>query len=225
MRILVIEDEPDIGAGLVRSLGQAGFVAELARDGESGWAMGDLDPFSAAVLDLNLPRLDGLSVLRRWRADGIAMPVLVLSARSSWTERVDALDAGADDYLVKPFAVEELVARLNAILRRGAGLAANEVRDGDLVVDLRRRTVRTAAGPVELTALEFRLLRALLARPGEALSQADLSQAVYGDHETRRDNAIEAAVMRLRRKVGRQRIETRRGFGYAWQPAGPGSPR
>ena len=218
MRILLVEDEPEIGAGLVRLLKRAGFVPELVADGETGWATGDLEPFAAAVLDLNLPRLDGLSVLRRWRADSVVMPVLVLSARGTWIDRVEALNAGADDYMVKPFAAEEVVARLHAILRRGAGLAANELRDGDLGIDLRARTARNQDGPIDLTPLEFRLLHVLLSKAGEAVSQAELCEALYDNHEARRDNAVEAAIMRLRRKVGRDRIETRRGFGYCWRP-------
>lgn len=222
MRVLIVEDEEPIARGLERGLERAGFQPEVSRDGEAGWALGDVEPFAAAILDLGLPRLDGLSVLRRWRSDGIAMPVMVVSARDSWTQRVEALNAGADDYLVKPFVMDELVARLHAILRRGAGRAANALEDGDLLVDLAARRASLAGQPLDLTALEFRLLHTLVHRAGETVSQAELGEALYGDRLDRRDNAIEAAIMRLRRKVGRERIATRRGFGYAWRPIQPG---
>jgi DNA-binding response OmpR family regulator len=216
MRILVVEDEPAIAATLAQGLAQAGFVPLVAADGETGWASADVDPFAAAILDLGLPRLDGLSVLRRWRADGIALPVLVLSARPGWTERVEALNAGADDFLVKPFAMDEVIARLRAILRRAAGLAVNRLEAGGLVIDLSARRATLDGAELALTPLEFRLLKALVHRPGEPVSQVDLAGAVYAHHDSRHDNAIEAAIARLRRKVGHGRIRTRRGYGYVW---------
>jgi DNA-binding response OmpR family regulator len=218
MRVLIIEDEPAIGSILVRALDRAGFLPTLVADGEAGWAKGDAEPFHLAILDMNLPKLDGLSILKRWRADGVKLPVLVASARGSWTERVDALNAGADDYIVKPFVVDEVIARIHAVLRRGAGQAENLIRDGDLTIDLRFRTVSDVSGQIDLTPLEFRILTALIRAPGETISQASLCEAVYGDHELRRENAIEAAVMRLRRKIGPDRIITRRGYGYMWNP-------
>ena len=216
MRVLIIEDEPEIGSMLVRALERAGFLPTLVSDGETGWAKGDTEPFTLASLDMNLPRLDGLSILKRWRADGVKLPVLVASARGSWTERVDALNAGADDYIVKPFVLDEVIARIHAVLRRGAGQAENVVKDGDLSIDLRHRNVTDASGQIDLTPLEFRILCALIRSPGVTLSQASLCEDVYGDHELRRENAIEAAVMRLRRKIGPDRIMTRRGYGYQW---------
>ncbi|MCE2891943.1 MAG: response regulator transcription factor [Aquidulcibacter sp.] len=216
MRVLIIEDEPEIGSMLVRALDRAGFIPTLVSDGEAGWAQGDTEPFILAILDMNLPRLDGLSILKRWRADGVKLPVLVASARGSWTERVDALNAGADDYIVKPFVLDEVIARMHAVLRRGAGKADNLIRDGDLTIDLRFRSVSDRSGQIDLTPLEFRILAALIRAPGETISQASLCEDVYGDHELRRENAIEAAVMRLRRKIGPNRIMTRRGYGYIW---------
>jgi DNA-binding response OmpR family regulator len=207
MRVLIIEDEPEIGSILVRALDRAGFLPTLVADGEAGWAKGDTEPFHLAILDMNLPKLDGLK-----------LPVLVASARGSWTERVDALNAGADDYIVKPFIVDEVIARIHAVLRRGAGQAENLIRDGELTIDLRFRSVSDGSGQIDLTPLEFRILTALIRAPGETISQASLCEDVYGDHELRRENAIEAAVMRLRRKIGPDRIMTRRGYGYVWNP-------
>ena len=216
MRVLIIEDEPEIGSMLARALDRAGFIPILVSDGENGWAQGDTEPFILAILDMNLPKLDGLSVLKRWRADGVTLPVLIASARGNWTERVDALNAGADDYIVKPFVVDEVIARIHAVLRRGVGKADNLIRDGDLTIDLRARSASDRSGAIDLTPLEFRILAALIRAPGETISQARLCEDVYGDRELRRENAIEAAVMRLRRKIGQKRIITRRGYGYAW---------
>lgn len=216
MRVLIIEDEPEIGSMLARALERAGFLPTLVTDGEEGWARGDTEHFLVAILDMNLPKLDGLSVLKRWRGDGVKLPVLVVSARGNWSERVDALNAGADDYIVKPFVLDEVLARIHAVVRRGAGQADNIIKDGDLSIDLRSRVVSDRSGQIDLTPLEFRILSALVRAPGENLSQASLCEEVYGDHELRRENAIEAAVMRLRKKIGSDRIMTRRGYGYQW---------
>lgn len=214
MRILVIEDEETLACDVVRALGSAGFVAEHAADGRSGWERGGIDPFDAAILDMNLPGLDGMSLLRRWRAEGVAMPVLVLSARGDWTTRVEAIDAGADDYLVKPFAMEELLARLRAILRRSGGTASNLQTAGALTLDLRARRLTRAGSPVELTPLEFRLLAYLMHHRGRAVHQTELTDHLYADEAERTDNAVEALVARLRRKLGDDAIRTRRGHGY-----------
>ncbi|GBF58955.1 virulence transcriptional regulatory protein PhoP [Candidatus Phycosocius bacilliformis] len=217
MRVLIIEDEPEIGSMLARALERAGFLPTLVTDGEEGWERGDTELFLVAILDMNLPKLDGLSVLKRWRAEGVKLPVLVVSARGNWSERVDALNAGADDYIVKPFVLDEVLARIHAVVRRGAGQADNIIRDGDLTIDLRFRAVSDSSGPIDLTPLEFRILSALVRAPGKNLSQASLCEEVYGDHELRRENAIEAAMMRLRKKIGSDRIMTRRGYGYQWK--------
>jgi DNA-binding response OmpR family regulator len=214
MRILVVEDETGIAEDLVRSLGQAGFAAEHAADGDTAWLRGGVEPFDAAILDLGLPRMDGLSLIRRWRAEGVAFPIVVLSARGAWTTRVEAIDAGADDYLVKPFAMEELVARLRAVLRRAAGQASNTLQVGDLALDLRARRLTLGGRLVELTPLEFRLLAYLMHHPGRAVHQTELTEHLYADEADRGDNAIEALVTRLRRKLGAESIRTRRGHGY-----------
>jgi two-component system OmpR family response regulator len=214
MRVLVVEDEVVIAAELLRALGAAGFAAEHTRDGDTAWQRGGVEPFDAAILDLGLPRMDGLSLIRRWRAEGVGFPILVLSARGAWASRVEAIDAGADDFIVKPFAMEEVLARLRAVLRRSAGRASNLVRVGDLVLDLRARRMTRGGEPVELTPLEFRLLAYLMHHPGRAVHQTELTEHLYAQEAERGDNAVEALVARLRRKVGADVIRTRRGHGY-----------
>lgn len=214
MRVLVVEDEPGIAQDLLRALSAAGFAAEHAADGDAAWQLGGVEPFDAAVLDLGLPRMDGLSLIRRWRAEGVAFPILVLSARGAWTTRVEAIDAGADDFVVKPFAMEELLARLRAVLRRAAGAASNGLTVGELTLDLRTRRLTRGGQLVELTPLEFRLLAYLMHHAGRAVHQTELTEHLYADEADRGDNAIEALVARLRRKVGADAIRTRRGHGY-----------
>jgi DNA-binding response OmpR family regulator len=214
MRILVIEDEELLAQDVLRALRSAGFAAEHAGDGDAAWERGCVEPFDAAILDINLPGMDGLSVLRRWRAEGLALPVLVLSARGDWTTRVEAIDGGADDYLVKPFAMEALLARLRAVLRRASGAASNLQTVGALTLDLRSRRLTRAGHPVELTPLEFRLLAYLMHHRGRAVHQTELTDHLYADQAERSDNAVEALVARLRRKLGDDAIRTRRGHGY-----------
>lgn len=214
MRVLVVEDEPGIARDLISALTAAGFAADHVADGDSAWQRGGVEAFDAALLDLGLPRLDGLSLIRRWRAEGIGFPILVLSARANWITRVEAIDAGADDFLVKPFAIEEVLARLRAILRRAAGQSANTLTIGDLLLDLRARRLMRAGFPVELTLLEFRLLAYLMHHAGRAVHQTELTEHLYAGEAERGDNAIEALVARLRRKIGADAIRTRRGHGY-----------
>jgi two-component system, OmpR family, response regulator len=218
MRVLVVEDEAGIARDVLRSLDHAGFAAEHLADGAAAWERGGTEPFDAAILDLNLPGIDGLSLVRRWRAEGVRFPILVLSARAAWSVRVEAIDAGADDYLVKPFAMEELLARLRAILRRGAGMAGNILRAGGLALDTRSRRLTSIGLPVELTPLEFRLVAYLMHHAGRAVHQTELMEHLYADEADRQDNAVEALVARLRRKVGPEAIRTRRGHGYVIEP-------
>lgn len=218
MRVLVVEDDEQIACDLMRALEHAGFAVERARSGDIAWERGGVEPFDAAVLDLNLPNLDGLSVLRRWRTEGVGFAIVVLSAKSDWTTRVEAIDAGADDYLVKPFAMEELLARLRAVLRRSAGASTNQMHYGGLMLDPRARRLTVDGAPISLTSLEFRLLAYLLHHVGRVVPQAEIAEHLYADDKDRRDNAVEAAIARLRRKIGADVIQTRRGHGYVIEP-------
>ncbi|ACB23879.1 MULTISPECIES: response regulator transcription factor [Methylobacterium] len=220
MRVLIVEDEPRIAADIRQGLERAGYVADVVADGEAAWFRAETETYDAMVLDLGLPRLDGLGVLRRLRAAEVALPVLILTARDGWRERVEGIDAGADDYLAKPFRMEELVARLRAILRRTAGHAAPVLRAGAVELDTRTRAVSVDGRPAELTALEYRLLAFLLHRPGQVVPAGELLDHLHGVGTEREANALEALLTRLRRKLGPGVIETRRGQGYLI--AGPG---
>ena len=214
MRLLLAEDEPAIAEHLRRSLTAAGYVVDHAADGEEAHFLGDTESYDAVVLDLGLPARDGLSVLRAWRAGGHRMPVLILTARDSWREKVDGIDAGADDYLAKPFATEELLARLRALLRRAGGHADPVLRHGALELDTRSGRVTLAGTAVTLTAMEYRILTYLMHRPDRVVSQGDLVEHVYAQDFDRDSNTIEVMVGRLRRKLGRDAIVTVRGLGY-----------
>ncbi|MDE3748702.1 MULTISPECIES: response regulator transcription factor [Methylobacterium] len=220
MRVLIVEDEPRIAADIRQGLERAGYVADVVADGEAAWFRAETETYDAMVLDLGLPRLDGLGVLRRLRAAEVALPVLILTARDGWRERVEGIDAGADDYLAKPFRMEELVARLRAILRRTAGHASPVLRAGTVELDTRTRAVSVDGRPTELTALEYRLLAFLLHRPGQVVPAGELLDHLHGVGTEREANALEALLTRLRRKLGPGVIETRRGQGYLI--AGPG---
>ena len=214
MRILIVEDEPRIAEDVKRGLEHAGYVADVVHDGERAWFQADIEPYDAMVLDLGLPRLDGLTVLKRLRATEKPLPVLILTARDGWRERVEGIDAGADDYLVKPFRMEELVARLRAILRRSAGHASPVLKSGAIELDTRTREVSVSGQPMSLTALEYRLLAFLLHRQGQIVPPGELLEHLYDSGTDREANAIEALLTRLRRKLGVPLIETRRGHGY-----------
>ncbi|MBY0568363.1 MAG: response regulator transcription factor [Hyphomonadaceae bacterium] len=213
MRALVVEDEADIADDVARALTGAGFAVTHARDGEEAWFLGDTESFDIVVLDLGLPRLDGLSVLKRWRASARTFPVLILSARGAWTEKVDGIDAGADDYLAKPFEIGELIARVKALVRRAAGHAAPILEVGSLRLDTRRLEISVDGAPVKLSPLEYRLVDYLAHHRGRAVSAGELAEHLHGD-DAADANAIEALIARVRRKLGSDAIETRRGFGY-----------
>ena len=213
MRLLLVEDDEAIAAGVTRALTAAGFLVMPARDGEEAWALGSDEDFDVAVLDLGLPRLDGLSVLKNWRSEARTFPVIILSARGSWMEKVEGIEAGADDYLAKPFEPAELVARVRALVRRSAGHAEAVLTLGRLTLDTRRMQGAVDGAPLTLSPLEYRLLHALAHGGGRPLSAGELSETLHGVDSVDA-NAIEALVARLRRKVGPGIIETRRGFGY-----------
>ena len=214
MRILVVEDEPRIAADVRAALEAAGYLVDIARDGDEAWFRGDTEDYDLVVLDLGLPKIDGLAVLKRWRAAGRAMPVLVLTARGSWSERVEGIDAGADDYLPKPFRMEELVARVRAVIRRSAGHADSVIEVGPLTLDIRQMRLTKDGVPVALSPLEYRLVAYLMHHKGRVVPGPELLEHLYGDDDAHDANAVEAVVARLRKKLGPDAIETRRGFGY-----------
>ena len=214
MRALVVEDDPRIARDVGHALTSSGFLVELVAEGETAWFQGGTESYDLIVLDLGLPGLDGLTVLKRWRAEGVTAPVLVLTARGAWTERVEGIDAGADDYLPKPFRMEELLARARALVRRNGGRAAAVQSIGDLTVDLNRMSVALRGVPVALTPLEFRLISYLATHRDRIVAPTELLEHLYGDDDSRDTNALEAVVARLRRKLGPSVLGTRRGFGY-----------
>lgn len=214
MRVLLAEDDAHL-AELVRvTLAAAAFVVDLEHDGETVFARGKTEDFDAVLLDLGLPSLDGLTVLKRWRSAGRTMPVVILTARSQWEERVEAIEAGADDYLVKPFRMEELLARLRAVLRRSNGFAAAPIRFGPFVLDTRLMQLTRDGTPVELTPQEYKLVAYLAFHRGRVVSQLTLSEHIYQQEYERSSNSIEVLVGRLRRRIGADVVKTRRGFGY-----------
>lgn len=214
MRILVVEDEKRIAEDVAKALKASGYAVDVAADGEEAWFRGDTEPYDAVVLDLGLPRLDGMTLLKRWRAERKELPILVLTARGAWTERVEGIDAGADDYLPKPFEMDELLARLRAILRRGAGRASPVLAAGSLTVDTRQMRVTVDGVPVSLSPLEYRLIAYLVHHAGRVVPISEIADHLYDLGNDRDPNAIEVIVARLRRKLGGEAIETRRGFGY-----------
>jgi DNA-binding response OmpR family regulator len=214
MRVLLVEDDRRIATDVAAALTSAGYVVEMVDDGEEAWFRGDTEDYGVIVLDLGLPGMDGLSILKRWRANGRKIPVLILSARGSWAERVDGIDTGADDYLPKPFRMEELLARMRSIVRRAAGHASSLVEVGDFSLDERLMKVSVRGVPVALSPLEYRLVAYLLLRRGRVVSQGELNENIYGQEDAHDSNAIEVLVGRVRKKLGGDLIETRRGFGY-----------
>ena len=221
MRILLAEDEPRIAADVAATLESSGYVVDRVGDGEAAWFQGDTEAYDAVILDLGLPKIDGLTVLKRWRSGGRRFPVLVLTARGAWTERVEGIDAGADDYLPKPFEMDELLARLRALLRRSAGQASPLLTLGDVVLDTRQMRVAVRSRPISLSPLEYRLVSYLMHHAGRVVPATELAEHLYEIDHDRDTNAIEAIVTRLRRKLGPTFIETRRGFGYVVSEAGP----
>ena len=218
MRLLVIEDDLDLNRQLVAALEAAGYAVDRAFDGEEGQFLGDTEPYDAVVLDLGLPKLDGISVLEAWRRAGRTMPVLILTARDRWSEKVQGFDAGADDYVPKPFHMEEVLARLRALLRRAAGQATSEFVCGPVRLDARAGRVTVAGAPVRLTSHEYRLLAYLMHQQGRVVSRAEIVEHLYDQDFDRDSNTIEVFVGRLRKKLGVEVIQTVRGLGYMVAP-------
>ncbi|MBT3331815.1 MAG: response regulator transcription factor [Rhodospirillaceae bacterium] len=214
MRLLVVEDDADLARQLRGALVDAGYAVDLAHDGEEGHFLGDTEPYDAVILDLGLPTMDGITVLQQWRRDGRDMPVLILTARDRWSDKVSGIDAGADDYLAKPFHIEEMLARIRALLRRAAGHASNEIECGPLRLDIAASKVTLDGGNVSLTALEFRLLSYLMHHQGKVISRTELVEHLYEQDFDKDSNTIEVFVGRLRRKTQAGLIETVRGLGY-----------
>lgn len=218
MRLLVVEDEAELRAQLEARLRDAGFAVDSAADGEDGFYLGREYPFDLAVVDLGLPKLSGIEVIQRWRTQGRAFPILILTARGRWQDKVEGLNAGADDYLAKPFHAEELLARINALLRRAAGVAQPVLRCGPLTLDTAARQARLDDEPLELTAFEYRILEYLMLHRGQVVSKTELTEHIYDQDFDRDSNVIEVLVGRLRRKLDPHDrlhpVETLRGQGY-----------
>jgi two-component system OmpR family response regulator len=214
MRILIVEDHAALARQVMDALTEAGFVVDHSADGEEGHFLGDTEPYDAVVLDLGLPVLDGLTVLKRWRAAGRNMPVLILTARDGWNEKVAGLNAGGDDYLTKPFIMAELVARVQALVRRAHGHSRPEIILGDLVVDTAAQRATLGGAAVRLTGLEYRLLTYLALHAGQVVSKSELTEHLYAQDFDRDSNTLEVVIGRLRKKLGDRRIETMRGQGY-----------
>ncbi len=225
MRILLVEDDKDLQRLLKKALGDAGYVVDTASDGEEGHFLGDTEPYDAVILDLGLPKMDGVQVLEKWRANHRTMPVLILTARDRWSDKVTGFDAGADDYLAKPFYTEELLARVRALLRRAVGLSTSEIEIGPLRIDTRASRVTLNGNPVKLTSLEYRLLSYLAHHKAKVVSRTELVEHLYDQDFDRDSNTIEVFVGRIRKKLDVDIIQTVRGLGYLLAPPPPSDAR
>jgi DNA-binding response OmpR family regulator len=214
MRLLLAEDDPLIARDVISHLTRAGFTVTHEKDGEAVLFAGEHEDFAAVILDLGLPKIDGLTILKRWRANGREMPVIILTARGNWEERVEGIDCGADDYLAKPFRIPELLARLRAVLRRYSGQGKPVLSSGPISIDTRQRLVMVDGLPVDVTPLEYKCLAVLMQNRSRAVSQLELTEQLYAQDFERESNAVEVLIGRLRRKLGKDAIVTRRGFGY-----------
>lgn len=214
MRVLVVEDEPDLNRQLKQALEDAGYVVDTATDGEEGHFLGDTEPYDAVILDVGLPNMDGISVLEAWRREGRTMPVLLLTARDRWSDKVQGIDAGADDYVAKPFHMEEVLARLRALVRRAAGHSSNDIMCGPVQLDTKGNRVTVDGMSLKLTAHEYRTLSYLMHHQGKVISRTELTEHLYDQDFDRDSNTIEVFVGRLRKKLPDGLIETIRGLGY-----------
>jgi len=223
MRILVVEDDRDLNRQVSEALEEAGYVVDKAFDGSEGHFLGDTEPYDAVILDIGLPEMDGITVLEEWRSAGRAMPVLILTARDRWSDKVAGIDAGADDYVAKPFHVEEVLARIRALIRRAAGHSSSEIVCGPLRLDTRGAKATVDGKALKLTSHEFRLLSYLVHHVNKVVSRTELVEHMYDQDFDRDSNTIEVFVGRLRKKLGVDMIETIRGLGYRIQAPGDGS--
>lgn len=220
MRLLVVEDDPDLNRQICAALSHAGYAVDSAANGEDGHFLGDTEPYDAVVLDIGLPKMDGITILEQWRKAGRLMPVLILTARDRWSDKVQGFDAGADDYVAKPFHMEELLARLRALIRRTSGHATNELTCGPVLLDARAGRVLVDGSPIRLTSHEYRLLAYLMHHAGKVVSRSELIEHLYDQDFDRDSNTIEVFVGRLRKKLGVDIIQTIRGMGYVLGPPG-----
>jgi len=220
MRILVVEDNQEVARQIRDSLEQELFIVDVAHDGEQGWFMGDTETYDAVILDIGLPRMDGLSVLKKWRSSSNHVPILILTSRDTWREKVTGLRAGADDYLAKPFEFEELLARVEALIRRASGHASPVLQCGNVELEPSSARVTLNGASVNMTALEYRTLHYLMQKEGEVVSKSELSEHIYKQDLERDSNVIEVLINRLRGKLGSDLIQTRRGLGYVIQREG-----
>jgi two-component system OmpR family response regulator len=214
VRLLVVEDDKTLNRQIVSALEDAGYAVDKAFDGEDGQYLGENEPYDAVILDLGLPKVDGVTLLGHWRRAGLKMPVIILTARDRWSDKVQGFDAGADDYVTKPFHMEELLARVRAILRRAAGHATAEIVCGPVSLDTRSGRVVVDGNPIKLTSHEYRLLAYLMHHKGRIVSRGELTEHLYDQDFDRDSNTIEVFVGRLRRKLGVDVIQTVRGLGY-----------
>jgi two-component system OmpR family response regulator len=217
--VLIVEDEPAVSRQLQQTLAGAGYAVDAAADGARADFLARTETYDAVLLDLGLPKIDGLTLLRQWRDAGITTPVLVLTARGSWHEKVQGIDQGADDYVAKPFQIEEVLARLRALIRRATGRPSPELRCGSVALDTRLGRVTLAGAPVKLTSHEFRVLSYLMHHRGRVVSQAELTEHIYAQDFDRDSNTVEVFIARLRKKLGADIIETVRGLGYRMDAA------
>ncbi|GAC1042053.1 response regulator transcription factor [Rhizobium sp. No.120] len=217
MRILIVEDDINLNRQLAEALKEAGYVVDTALDGEEGHFLGDTEPYDAIILDIGLPEMDGITVLEKWRGAGRTVPVLLLTARDRWSDKVAGIDAGADDYVAKPFHVEEVLARIRALIRRAAGHASSEIVCGPVRLDTKSSKATVDGKPLKLTSHEYRLLAYLMHHKGEVVSRTELVEHMYDQDFDRDSNTIEVFVGRLRKKMGVDLIETVRGLGYRIQ--------
>jgi two-component system OmpR family response regulator len=214
MRILIVEDDLAVQRLLVAAMGGAGYAVDVAGDGEDAYHLGATESYDAIILDLGLPKLDGLSILERWRKEGVVTPVLILTARDSWTEKVKGLRSGADDYVVKPFQMEEVIARVEALIRRAKGVASAVVTIGPLTLDTAQNMVFRDGHPITMTPLEYRLTAYMMMRRGAVISKTEITEHIYDQNFDCDSNVVEVLINRLRKKLGADAIETRRGQGY-----------
>ena len=220
MRLLIVEDDVNLNKQLVDACKEAGYAVDSATDGEEGHYLGDTEPYDAVVLDIGLPVMDGISVLEKWRRDGRKMPVLLLTARDRWSDKVAGIDAGADDYVAKPFHMEEVLARIRALVRRASGHASNEISCGPVRLDTRSGKVTVDGAAIKLTSHEYRLLAYLMMQQGRIVSRTELVEHLYDQDFDRDSNTIEVFVGRLRKKLGVDAIQTVRGLGYTLSDGG-----